>query len=230
MQVFGYSRVSTISQAEDGDSLPTQERRIRAYCDHEGMTLTRMYVERGVSGSRPLQDRPEGKAMLGELRSGDLIVSPKLDRCFRDARNSLEILAHLKERRVGLVLLDLGGNATGGGIASLIFTIMAAVAAFERDRIAERIAEVKITEKEQGKFRGGSPPFGWNVNAQKMLEPVPEEQAALIMILKMSGEGLSLRKVQAAVSNAFGMKLSHVAIGRIVRDAKISRPSAASVA
>jgi Resolvase, N terminal domain len=41
--------------------------------------------ERGVSGSKPLGDRPEGAALLAVLQPGDVVITPKLDRMFRPA-------------------------------------------------------------------------------------------------------------------------------------------------
>jgi DNA invertase Pin-like site-specific DNA recombinase len=40
-------------------------------------------------------------------------------------------------------MIDLGGDATGNGISKLVFTILSAFAEPERDRIRERILDVK---------------------------------------------------------------------------------------
>jgi len=42
----------------------------------------------------------------------------------------------------------------------------------------------------------------------------------------MSGEGNSLRRIQQAVLDTLGLKVSHMAIGRVIKDARI-KPSAA---
>ena len=49
----------------------------------------------------------------------------------------------LKERGVKLHLLDLGGDIAGNGLSKLFLTIAAAFAEAERDRIRERIGQVK---------------------------------------------------------------------------------------
>ena len=41
-----------------------QQRVLAGYATMQGLTIDRMFVERGVSGSRPLGDRPEGGALL----------------------------------------------------------------------------------------------------------------------------------------------------------------------
>ena len=46
-------------------------------------------------------------------------------------------------RGVSLHMIDLGGDVTGDGISKLVFTILSAVAEAERDRIRERIWDIK---------------------------------------------------------------------------------------
>ena len=72
-----------------------------------------------------------------------MIITPKLDRRFRSAADALGTLEELKRPGHGLVMIDLGGDVTGNGISKLVFTILSAVAENERDRIRERIREVK---------------------------------------------------------------------------------------
>jgi DNA invertase Pin-like site-specific DNA recombinase len=45
----------------------------------------------------------------------------------------------LKKDKIGLHLIDLGGDVCGNSISKLVFTILSAVAENERDRIRERI-------------------------------------------------------------------------------------------
>jgi DNA invertase Pin-like site-specific DNA recombinase len=63
--------VSTDRQANEGESLGVQERQLQGYATMQGMKLDRIFVERGVSGSIPLADRPEGTALLEALQPGD---------------------------------------------------------------------------------------------------------------------------------------------------------------
>ena len=226
---YGYVRVSTKPQTE-GDSLEVQERMVQGRALQDGLKLTHVFVERGVSGARRLQERPQGKALLEALKPGDVVIASKLDRCFRSASDALDVLGKLKAQKVSLILLDLGGDVTGSGVASLIFSILAAVAEFERQRIADRVGEMKAHEKEVGKYRGGARPFGFRPNDSKLLEPVPEEQAGLSLILKMAGTEASLRKIQAALADSLCVKLSLPAISRVIRDAKIRKPAASSAA
>jgi resolvase-like protein len=85
MAVYGYARVSTIRQADDGVSLDEQQRRIRGRALEEGWEIAAMHVEEGVSGSMPFAERPQGKALLDRVQPGDIIIAAKLDRASRSA-------------------------------------------------------------------------------------------------------------------------------------------------
>src|SRR5262249_5826769 len=123
MSVYGYARVSTSRQAEDGESLDVQQRTISGYALMLGLTFDRMFIERGVSGSVPLGEREEGTRLLAALKSGDVLITAKLDRMFRSALDALDVLARLKGLGVSLHMIDLGGDVTGNGISKLVFTI-----------------------------------------------------------------------------------------------------------
>jgi DNA invertase Pin-like site-specific DNA recombinase len=92
MAVYGYVRVSTTRQAADGESLDVQQRTVTGYALMYGLALERVFVERGVSGAKPLAERPEGAALLAALRPQDALITPKLDRMFRSALDALDVL------------------------------------------------------------------------------------------------------------------------------------------
>jgi DNA invertase Pin-like site-specific DNA recombinase len=216
MSVYGYCRVSTDRQASEGESLGVQERQLQGYVTMQGMTLDRVFVERGVSGSIPLADRPEGAAMLMALQAGDVVVSPKLDRVFRSALDALQQTETLRARGVSLHLLDLGGDIAGNGLSRLFMTIAAAFAELERDRIRERITQVKRDQKARGRFLGGTrPPFGFRAGADGGLVPDEAEQAAIARAKRMRGRGKSLRYIAAKLA-LDGHKLNPESVRRML--------------
>jgi putative DNA-invertase from lambdoid prophage Rac len=198
MKVWGYIRVSTAEQAANGDSLDTQRSQLIGYAMMKGWTVTEFFVEAGVSGSVPLAERPEGQRLLAAVAKGDAIVTPKLDRMFRSASDALATLEELKAEGVSLHMIDLGGDVCGNGISKLVFTILSAVAENERERIRERIRDVKRHLAAQGVYNGGKRPFGFDV-VEKRLVPNAAEQAALREMRAMRQAGASLRTIGAAV-------------------------------
>ena len=110
MKVFGYVRVSTSEQATSGDSLETQKNQIVGYAMMKGWQIEEIFVEAGVSGSTPLAQREAGNALLYNIKSGDAVITAKLDRMFRSARDALETLEALKSDGISLHMIDLGGD------------------------------------------------------------------------------------------------------------------------
>src|SRR6516164_4783256 len=199
MTVYAYCRVSTLEQANEGESLETQRRQIEGYAHMHGLAVDEPLVERGVSGSVPVAERSEGARLYARLRKGDVIIVPKLDRLFRSALDALQTVADLKERGVSLHLLDLGGDISGNGLSKLFLTIAAAFAEAERDRIRERIGQVKADEKARGRYLGGIVPFGYRRGEHGQLAPHEAEQAAIRKMMALRAQGKALRAIAEAM-------------------------------
>lgn len=224
MAVFGYCRVSTQKQADEGLSLEVQRRQIEGHCMMHGLDLAEVVIEEGVSGSMPIGQRPAGGALFAKVRSGDIIIASKLDRLFRSAVDALTVVEDLKERGIKLHLLDLGGDISGNGLSKLFLTIAAAFAEAERDRIIERVTQVKADQRKQGRFLGGVRPFGFNVVDGTLVENAAE-QGAIARMQSMKAEGKSLRDISTTIK-AEGFNLSHVSVARILRDIETERLAA----
>ena len=223
MAVYGYARVSTARQADEGESLDVQQRTIAGYAMMHGLVVDHIFVERGVSGSKPLTDRPEGAALVAALRAGDVIVTAKLDRMFRSALDALEVLGRLKKAGVALHMIDLGGDVTANGISKLVFTILSAVAEAERDRIRERVATVKADQRARGRYLGGRVPFGYAIGDDGELVIDPAQQSAIARMRELRAAGRPLRAIAEAMHGE-GHQVSHEGVKRIINAA--ARPAA----
>ena len=73
-RALAYTRVSSILQATEGESLGVQRERLQALCVLNGLTLHEVYQEEGISGVRPFTGRPQGARLWAEARRGDVIV------------------------------------------------------------------------------------------------------------------------------------------------------------
>jgi putative DNA-invertase from lambdoid prophage Rac len=215
MATYGYCRVSTDRQADEGESLGAQQRTVEGYAMMHNMPVDHVFVERGVSGSKPLSDRPEGAKLLAILKPGDTVITPKLDRMFRSATDALNVCDSLKKNGVSLHMIDLGGDVTSNGISKLVFTILSAVAEAERDRIRERIRDVKADQKARTRYLGGTVPFGFKLGNDGELVANAPEQAAIHRMVELRRAGRSLRAI-AEDMKAEGFDLSHVGVKKIV--------------
>ena len=140
-QKIGYARVSTLDQ-----NLERQLDLLRQYgVDH-------IFQEK-MSGTK--RDRPELNRMLAHVSEGDTIVVESLSRLGRSTKDLIELVELLGEKQVQLVSLKESID-TSTPTGKLLFTLMSAMAQFERDVIAERTQEGLKAARARGR-KGGRP-------------------------------------------------------------------------
>lgn len=143
MTKYGYARVST-----QGQDLKAQVKTLKA----EGCEV--IYSEKFTGTTK---DRPEFKAVLGVVQSGDTLVVTKLDRFARSAEDAIHVIKQLHTQGVRVHILNMGmvdNTATG----KLLLTVLAGFAEFERDMIVERLNEGKAIAKQREGYREGRKP------------------------------------------------------------------------
>ena len=138
--IYGYIRVSTVKQANEGNSLEGQ---------------TKLLLENGVSKENIYQDaytgtkadRPQFNKLLNELKEGDTLVVTKLDRFARSMIEGSKIVNELIEKGVKVNVLNIG-LMDNTPASKLIRNIFFSFAEFERDMIVERTLEGKQIKME----------------------------------------------------------------------------------
>lgn len=140
-QKIGYARVSTLDQ-----NLDRQTDMLRAY------GVDKLYTEK-MSGTR--RDRPELTRLLERLEEGDTVIVESLSRLGRSTRDLIELVELFQKKGVQLVSLKESID-TSSSTGKLLFTIMSALAQFERDVIADRTREGLQAARARGHF-GGRP-------------------------------------------------------------------------
>lgn len=146
--IYGYARVSTKTQAKDGNSLEAQENALRA----AGATMIYADAFTGAKSHRPELDK-----LLAVMQSGDTVKVTKLDRIARSATQGIELIQSLLDKGITVHVLNMGmmDNTPTG---KLVRNVMLAFAEFERDMIVERTAEGKAIAKQNPDFKEGRPP------------------------------------------------------------------------
>jgi len=132
-RVFGYGRVSTLEQETENQRLALKQ---KGY----DIQPQRWFAEQ-ISGGVPALQRPEFSRMVDRLEAGDVLVVLKLDRLGRDVQDVLATIEELSARSIHVKSFDLDGVDLTSAAGKLQLTVLAAVAAFERDRIRERTKE-----------------------------------------------------------------------------------------
>ena len=100
--------------------------------------------------------RAELEAALDFIREGDTLIVTKLDRLARSTQHLLEILDRVKAKGADLHILNLGADSASP-TGKLIYTLVAAISAFERELMLERQREGVAKAKAAGKYKGRKP-------------------------------------------------------------------------
>lgn len=167
MQI-GYARVST-----DDQKLELQRDALRTEgCDE--------IFEEKQSGAGPRL--PAREKLLDYVRAGDVVVVWKLDRLSRSLQDLVGVVAHLRERGVGLRSLRESIDTTSAA-GKLTFHIFAALSEFEADVVRERTRAGLAAARRRGATLGRP-------------RSLSDEQVEMALTL-MENPSLSARKIAA---------------------------------
>jgi DNA invertase Pin-like site-specific DNA recombinase len=144
-----YARVSTLN----GQDPEMQLSELREYASRRGWSITKEYVDQGVSGSK--ESRPQLNELMADAhrRKFDAVLVWKIDRFGRSLKHLVNALADLCA--YGIAFISFRDNldlSTPSG--RLMFQIIGAMAEFERSLIQERVKAGLRNARAKGKKFG----------------------------------------------------------------------------
>ena len=203
MRALGYVRCSTAEQAVEGMSIAAQESRIASWCEATATDLVAVIKDAGVSGTRPLADRPGG-AHIAELLAArnpgvDAVVVVRLDRLGRDAAETLRYLPMFAKGRLGLISvadrIDLG-TPQGKAMAQM----SAVFAELERELIGQRTADALAALRSHGKAYSRTP-FGFDRSGDYLVLH-EGEQKTIARMRRMRAKGKSYEAIAKSLNRS----------------------------
>lgn len=153
-----YIRVSTDEQAQQGYSLAAQRERLEQFAKSQGWTVAKVYEDDGYSAKDT--NRPALQQMLKDAQKGEVILVYKLDRLTRSVMDLYHLMKTFDTRGLLFKSATEEFNTTTSH-GRLMITLVAVLAQWERETIAERTKMGRQKKATTGEWPGGPIPFGY---------------------------------------------------------------------
>lgn len=187
----GYCRVSSEIQLS-GISLELQQKKIEEFCDCEGFTLIKVYVDEALSGKD--MKRPAIQLLLSELFPGETVVINDISRFTRNVHDCADLFTLFEEKGVNLISIDEHLDLSTSEGKDML-KAKTEVAQLEREQTSRKVTEAMNYLSERGELRC-RPSFGWmNVGKGKPFKECPEQQAVIREIKEMHYRGMGLSQI-----------------------------------
>ncbi len=143
------------------------------------VALSTAYDDGGYSGAT--LERPALQRLLADIEAGkvDCVVVYKLDRLTRSLLDFGKLIEIFDRHHVSFVSVTQHFD-TSSSMGRLMVNILLSFAQFEREIIGERIRDKVAATRRKGKYTGGPPVLGYDVDRERKRLVVNPEEAALV--------------------------------------------------
>jgi site-specific DNA recombinase len=179
-----YVRKSTEEGLEqEFNSLDAQRESAEAFIRsqvNEGWTcLPERYDDGGFTGGN--MERPALRRLLADIAAGkiDLVVCYKVDRLSRSLLDFAKMMEKFEQQGVSFVSITQQFNSATS-MGRLVLNVLLSFAQFEREIIAERTRDKVAATRRKGKWTGGTPLLGYDLDSRGGRLLVSEEEAARV--------------------------------------------------
>lgn len=165
------------------------------------------------------------KRLVADVEAGkiDVIVIYKLDRLSRSLLDFMKLVEFFEEHGTSIVSITQQIN-TSTSAGRMMINILMTFAQYEREVIAERVRDKVAGAKRRGKYCGGSPVIGYDVNPETKKLEVNEKEAELVNLIfrRYCETGSAMQVVQELKEQGYRNKIWKSKKGHIRGGAKFT--------
>jgi DNA invertase Pin-like site-specific DNA recombinase len=220
MTIYSYCRTSELEDVMEKDELDgilePELLSMQTYCLGRSWYLTESIRDSHCNWNQEFLKRENGKQLFQALQAGDIVLCSKLERIVSSSQEAVKLIRQLRDRRVQLHIVELNGDVTDQDLTVNFTQVAALFSALEKRKSAERIKGVKQRQRKQGRYLGGSRPFGYMIHENGRLIENPMEQRVLKKIMELKKQGKSLRAISSEVSTPV-MPISFKTVQRLLQ-------------
>jgi len=161
------------AQREAGEAYIASQR-------HAGwVALPTDYSDGGFTGGN--MDRPGLEKLLADIQRNrvDCVVVYKVDRLSRSLMDFAQMISLFDQHDVAFVSVTQHFD-TSTSMGRLILNVLLSFAQFEREIIGERIRDKKLATAKQGKYVGGQPFLGYDIDRERKRLIVNPAEAQIV--------------------------------------------------
>ena len=162
---------------------------LRAVAERCGYTIVTEFVDTGISGAKGRSERPALNEMMkaATQRRFDMVLVWSIDRLGRSLQDLVELLNELQSMRIDLMFLQQGMD-TSTSSGRIMFSIVGALAEFERNLIRERVIAGQNRAKAKGVKMGR--PSKMNAGLKSAIQLLRSNGMGIKQIAKECGVGI----------------------------------------
>lgn len=191
MNAVIYARYSSEGQREE--SIDGQIRECMEYCKQNGMNVVQEYIDRALSAKT--DNRPDFQRMIKDSAKGlfDVVVVWKLDRFARNRYDSAHYKAALKKN--GVRVISAKENIADGPEGIILESMLEGMAEYYSAELSVKVIRGHTENALKCKYNGGTPTFGFAIDANKQYQPDPVNAPIVLDIFKMYDTGSTMKQI-----------------------------------